>query len=449
MTPNRRESSDDQNRDRLLPPAWKDELLDHELAPVDQDAAERRLLDDPGDREEFAQLQELDATLRRVLKSGELNVADFLERLEERTHREQQTPAVSVVSVSRIAIDAAEFDGARMKSGRSVMAVALAILGLVVVSALVRSPSKEWADSLVQVKADQLHPGAMLVRATGPVIIQSPNRQPETIFVSMQPRSLPAGTTIRTQPGVLCELDLPTNGKTRLREDTEVVVETSNQLHLVSGMIWCRADGPEGITVKVPASETTASDQAGAARLAAFVCPTESVSSWVARPGVTMCQSLSLTTVEIQVPGAFSCTMAPMERMAIEGQTEPVTMGVGDRLSSLSWQLPLLNLGAADDPELQDLLQQMLAAIGETKMSSLYVQEIRELGPAGTIPLLAYVQSERSRSSAGVRRSAMQIIADLAPESARGDLLRLQNDDDPEVQALADRALQRLEMPKE
>ena len=102
MTPNRRESSDDQNRDRLLPPAWKDELLDHELAPVDQDAAERRLLDDPGDREEFAQLQELDATLRRVLKSGELNVADFLERLEERTHREQQTPAVSVVSVSRI-----------------------------------------------------------------------------------------------------------------------------------------------------------------------------------------------------------------------------------------------------------------------------------------------------------------------------------------------------------
>ena len=162
-----------------------------------------------------------------------------------------------------------------------------------------------------------------------------------------------------------------------------------------------------------------------------------------------MCQSLSPKTVEIQVPGAFSCTMAPMERMAIEGQTEPVTMGIGDRLSSLSWQLPLLVMGAADDPELQDLLQQMLAAIGETKMSSLYVQQIRELGPAGTIPLLAYVQSERSRSSADRRLSAMQIIADLAPEAARSELLELKNDDDPVVRALANRALQRLETPKE
>lgn len=100
MTPNRRESRDAQMSDRSLSPAWKDELLDRELAPLDQAAAERRLLDEPGEREEFVQLQELDGTLRRVLSAGELNVADFLERLEERTHREQQTSAVSVVSVS-------------------------------------------------------------------------------------------------------------------------------------------------------------------------------------------------------------------------------------------------------------------------------------------------------------------------------------------------------------
>ncbi len=449
MTPNRPESNDDRIHDRSLPYAWKDELLDHELAPVDQTAAERRLLDDPAEREEFAQLQELDVTLRRVLKAGELNVTDFLKRLDERDQIAPPAPVAPVVSVTLTADETDGFQGARKTPRRSVMTVVMAILCLFAVSAVVRAPSKEWVDSLVQARADQLHPGAMLVRATGPVIVQSPNRQPETIFVSMQPRSLPAGTTVRTQPGVLCELDLPTNGKTRLREDTEVVVETSNQLHLVSGMIWCRADGPKGITVKVPSSEAAEPDKAGAATLAAFVCPTESVSSWTARPGVTMCQSLSPKTVEIQVPGAFSCTMAPMERMAIEGQTEPVTMGIGDRLSSLSWQLPLLVMGAADDPELQDLLQQMLAAIGETKMSSLYVQQIRELGPAGTIPLLAYVHSERSRSSSDRRLSAMQIIADLAPEAARSDLLKLKNDDDPVVRALANRALQRLETPKE
>jgi hypothetical protein len=449
MTPNHPEDNDDQNQDRPLPPAWKDELLDHELSPADQATAERRLMDDADEREEFAQLQELDATLRRVLNAGELIVADFLERLEERVQRERPASTVLLVRVPLNADDARESFDTRAKSRRTVTVVAMAILGLVVVSALVRPPAKDWVDSLVQERTGQLYPGAMLVRATGPVIVQSPNRQPETIFASMQPRALPAGTTIRTQPGVLCELDLPTNGKTRLREETEVVVETSNQLHLVSGMIWCRADGPEGITVKVPASETSQPDTAGAAKLAAFVCPTESVSSWVARPGVTICQSLSPKTVEIQVPGAFSCTMAPMEQMTIKGQTEPVNMGVGDRLSSMSWQLPLLNMGAADDPELQDLLQQMLAAIGETKMSSLYVQEIRELGPAGTIPLLAYVRNERSRASTEMRRRAMQIIADLAPESARSDLLSLKNDEDPEVQALADRALQRLETPGE
>lgn len=435
MTPNQPEPKSNGDADRSLPVTWKDELLDHELSQADRSVAEQRLLDDAAEREEFTQLQELDETLRRILVAGELDVTRFLSRLKVRTAEQP----VQLVQVSSSADDVQLQGRHRLGPGR--LAVVLSMLALIVVAVLVRSPAHQWIDMVAGTKAERLHPGALLVRATGPVIVQSPNRLPETIFVSWQPRPLPAGTTVRTQAGVLCELELPTTGTTRLREDTEVVVEAPNQLHLVSGMMWCRADGPDGITVKVPASH---SGETVPPQLAAFVCPTESVSSWIARPGITTCQSLSSKSVDIQIPGTFSCTMAPAERMTLESPTIAVSLGVGDRLSALSWQLPLLVLGTADDPELQDLLQQMLAAIGETKMSSLYVQQIRELGPAGTIPLLAYVQGERSRSARHVRLSAMQIISDLAPESARSDLMKLKNDKDPEVQALADRALQRL-----
>ena len=86
----------------------------------------------------------------------------------------------------------------------------------------------------------------------------------------------------------------------------------------------------------------------------------------------------------------------------------------------------------------------MLARIGQTKMSSMYDTQIRSLGPAGTIPLIAFVRSPKSLNDPGLRHQAMQIIADLAPASARNDLESLANDSDVTVSQFASAALERL-----
>jgi hypothetical protein len=82
--------------------------------------------------------------------------------------------------------------------------------------------------------------------------------------------------------------------------------------------------------------------------------------------------------------------------------------------------------------------------IGQTKMSSMYDSQIRSLGPAGTIPLLAFVRSSKSLDDPELRHHAMQIIADLAPASTRSDLELLTNDRDPNVRQFARAALARL-----
>lgn len=122
----------------------------------------------------------------------------------------------------------------------------------------------------------------------------------------------------------------------------------------------------------------------------------------------------------------------------------PVATGREDRLLATGWQLPLLLVRNPDDSELQSQLQELLAKIGQTKMSSMYDRQIRSPGPAGTIPLIAFVGSSRSLDRPELRHHAMQIIADLAPVSARHDLELLTKDSDPTVSQFANAALARL-----
>mgnify|MGYP003473204561 CR=1 FL=1 len=89
-------------------------------------------------------------------------------------------------------------------------------------------------------------------------------------------------------------------------------------------------------------------------------------------------------------------------------------------------------------------LQAMLARIGQTKMSSMYDTQIRSLGPAGTIPLIAFVRAPKSLDNPQLRHHAMEIIADLAPASARRDLVSLAKDSDLTVSQFAYVALARL-----
>lgn len=83
-------------------------------------------------------------------------------------------------------------------------------------------------------------------------------------------------------------------------------------------------------------------------------------------------------------------------------------------------------------------------ALGHAKVSYLYEDEIRRLGRRAVLPLLRYVSSQRSRSDAVARVAAARIAADLADETAIGDLIALVDDKDALVRFHAHRALSRL-----
>ena len=156
-----------------------------------------------------------------------------------------------------------------------------------------------------------------------------------------------------------------------------------------------------------------------------------------------------LTMTEMKLPDAkmpspFSCAVKPGQSLSVVKDQLPVATGQEDRLLAMGWQLPLLAVRRPDDPELQSRLQLLLARFGQSKMSSMYDSQIRSLGSAGTIPLIAFVRSPKSLDNPELRHRAMQIIADLAPASTRRELESLAKDSDPTVSQLANAALARL-----
>ncbi len=72
-------------------------------------------------------------------------------------------------------------------------------------------------------------------------------------------------------------------------------------------------------------------------------------------------------------------------------------------------------------------------------------QQVRQLGPAGALPLLAYVQSQRSRTIPSARLHAMRIASEMADETALDRLRRLQEDDNSLITRFATDAITRIE----
>jgi hypothetical protein len=115
-----------------------------------------------------------------------------------------------------------------------------------------------------------------------------------------------------------------------------------------------------------------------------------------------------------------------------------------DRLMAASWMQPLLILKGHADPELAGRVDDLLARVGESKVSNLYEEEIRRLGEYGALPLLRYVESPRSSTETARRLVAMRIASDLAPPWAIGDLIGLLKHPDADVRCLSAAALERL-----
>ncbi len=109
-----------------------------------------------------------------------------------------------------------------------------------------------------------------------------------------------------------------------------------------------------------------------------------------------------------------------------------------------AWVNNVLAERSADDPELAQRVQRLLANVGAAKLSLLYEDELRRLGDAGVPPLLAYLASTRDTPNLTQRTTAARIVADVASSRRIPDLIALLTDANGDVRVHAARGLERL-----
>lgn len=401
---------------------WLSAYLDGELTPAERQVLETQLANDSQLRAQLEQMQALDNVVRAELAPPCLDVEQFLTRFDQTklTPIEDRPTRIATTHSS--------------KWLRRGLATLLAAAMLLMVGIWVRS-GKEGND--VVAKATM----AQLVRVVGTVEVRSHQNASWKSWTNSTPLSLDPGTAIRTTEDSLCEIVTQESATLRMNRDTEVIMQCSDEVELIRGELWCHA-GAE--PVRVQADQSLASSVPNAT-LPEFTCPQGIHTQLKIEQNALRFGCVSDVATKVKLPGRDELSMSPGDWVASSFTSSPLAKGRLDRLQETAWQLPLLVLRPTEDQELQSLLHSMLVHLGETKIQYFYEDQIRELGAPGTLPLLAFVKAERSRTDPAVRERAMRIIADLAPESTREDLIQLCSDSDRRIAEYARLGLQRLD----
>ncbi len=412
-----------------LPADWIAWLLDGELSPEERVLAEQRLQSDPVAMSEWVAARDLDAQLRAVLPVPRLDEAAFLER--ESSRHSALTPSHSPGARGEPAGRASR----NFRSKRRPLVALLAVVTcLLLAMVLLRS---EGNPALASV--------ATLTHATGPVEVRQTTETEWTRVAQPHNLSLAAGAHVRTPAESLCEVSTPARGLVRVNQQTEFIVHRPEEIELVAGQFWCRAAATIPLMVSVPGqANVESSTNYALPKVCLFTCPSSSETLWRIDDQVARCIAVSEQPTELRSGADQSWTIPPGQSMACSPGGNHELSGPYDRLQATSWQLPLLNTRPPNDPDLQGMLQGLLAEVGMTKVRSFDSGQIRSLGPSGTLPLIAFVRSPESLTRPELRHRAMAIVADLAPASTRSDLEVLATDTDPEVARLARVALDRI-----
>ncbi len=279
---------------------------------------------------------------------------------------------------------------------------------------------------------------ATLVRATGPVEVLPPNSDQWTAVDPAENYSVPKGARVRTGEHVLCELKTAEQGKIRLNESAEVVVHDSRTIELRRGQLWCLSPKEAGIDIDIPLQDNPLP------KIATMTCPSAAEIQCVAGDSFAACDSVSPQNQQANwTLGNFTCPVNPGETVAIDAQ-QKVDRKNGPNAATKVWQLPLLAVGNRVDDEFIHAMSSLLAPIGMTKARHLNEQQIRSLGPRGALPLLSYVHSESSPDQLSLRRTAINIAADLANENAIELLQKITSDPDMYISRRANEALTKI-----
>ena len=281
-----------------------------------------------------------------------------------------------------------------------------------------KSPDEELPDPL----ATQ----GRLTYATGAVEMRSPEAstwQPLTAGTRV-----PIGARLRNDAGCLSEL--------RGADGSTLRLDTSSEVELVSYRTWRLHSGRVDTTVVPAKVPFTVED--GSNRVVALGTRFD------------VYRSDDLTRVQV-FEGATRIESGDTVRVLRRGERASIAEGI--RISRLrleqlatasSWMNALLVREGRADEDLQRRLDELLAGIGQSKMTQLFEQEIRALGTSCVVPLLRYIESPRSESQTRQRHRAARIVSELAEHESIEELIELLTDRDGEVRAAAASALERL-----
>jgi ferric-dicitrate binding protein FerR (iron transport regulator) len=255
-----------------------------------------------------------------------------------------------------------------------------------------------------------------------------------------------AGSQVRTGPAARCELHMNDGSEIRLNENTQIAVASYRQFELITGEAWSNfGAGPYD-----PFELTS--------RAATFSCPESRVDHdepqhttlHPTHPVEFVVQAAQAQAKLITLQGnVLACTseqkqIVPTGQQATCSDGHVVEQRTVDLAFATKWLDEILILKGRDNPELNQRIDDLFAQIGATKIDFMYEDEIRGLGDHCVLPLLRYIESDRSAGQEYKRALAAKIVSDVAPTWAIPELLGLLNDSDGDVRASAATALQRL-----
>lgn len=373
-------------------------FVDGELPPSDWPALEAHLAECNGCRMAYGELLVADAALTRSFRPRRRAGAELADRV-----------------IEQLRIDGVPRRWLRAWAVPLVAAAAGFMLAVVVFHGGGERPDGQAEAPL-----------ARLALATGPTQVRP---VPNVAWLGCPTNSsIAAGAAVRTSDAARCEIEA--NDGTQIRLDAGTVIElpTPRCVRLAQGELYSSVpDDRKKFKIELPD---------------AVIAATRGKFDVSCAPGAA-----SLTVIEGTADVACksgTCSVVAGQRVRlIDGQVQE-TGAVVDPLQATAWINELLLLKDPENPELIERLNDILAQIGHAKISYLYEDEIRRLGSRAALPLLRYVSSPRSRSDAVARVAAARIAADLADETAIGDLIALLDDKDPLVRFHVRRALVRL-----
>ena len=284
-------------------------------------------------------------------------------------------------------------------------------------------------------------PVAELVVATGSVQLRKSQTADWLPVANLPGFACPTGTAVKTGPDVQCELKTTAGCVVRLNGNTEVTLASASGIEVQQGQVWCSS--PQDASLLVCAAPALLANDSQSPPKWLAACPSNaSLLTAVNKDGHVQVMT-GQGEIDVQTAGGAQRLKAGESASIVRGQIVKAER-VGDPLLEASWIHALLVRKGEDDKELAGRVDQLLARLGQSKVSFLYEQEIRGLGEHAALPLLRFVQSPHSQDEPEQRLKAMSILSDIVPAWMVPELVRLVADEDAETRVLSARALERL-----